>query len=83
MVDINHHLLVALGVGHRSLEKLCAISAERGFHTKLTGAGGGGCALTLVPEGMLWTYVTCGGLITNIWFYLYVLILDVVYRNRT
>lgn len=52
MIDINHYLLVALGVGHPTLETLCTISARNGFHSKLTGAGGGGCALTLVPEGM-------------------------------
>lgn len=47
---MNHHLLCALGVSHSSLNAVVAASEERGFACKLTGAGGGGCAITLLPS---------------------------------
>lgn len=53
LVLINHGLLMALGVLHPSLEQVriitdrCALGA-----TKLTGAGGGGCAITLLGENV-------------------------------
>jgi len=51
-VDENHQHLVALGVSHPSLEKIRTITAQKpyGLSTKLTGAGGGGCAVTLLPD---------------------------------
>ncbi|KAI9594657.1 ribosomal protein S5 domain 2-type protein [Syncephalis fuscata] len=51
LIDINHHLLAALGVGHPALEDVRQVTQKHGLITKLTGAGGGGCALTLVPDG--------------------------------
>lgn len=45
---MNHHLLCAIGVGHHSLDIVAAVSAAMGFACKLTGAGGGGCAITVV-----------------------------------
>lgn len=45
---INHHLLNALGVGHSSLDKVHHIACENGLTAKLTGAGGGGCAVVLL-----------------------------------
>ncbi|ABN64635.2 mevalonate kinase [Scheffersomyces stipitis CBS 6054] len=51
LVNINHGLLVALGVSHPSLEKVKIITdTSKLGSTKLTGAGGGGCAITLVDE---------------------------------
>ncbi|KAI8809078.1 mevalonate kinase-like protein [Cladochytrium replicatum] len=50
-ISINHALLNALGVSHPSLERVCEITARYRLHSKLTGAGGGGCALTLIPQG--------------------------------
>ena len=46
---INHGLLVSLGVSHPKLEHIRALVdyADIGW-TKLTGAGGGGCAITLL-----------------------------------
>lgn len=46
---INHGLLVSLGVSHPKLERIREIVdyADVGW-TKLTGAGGGGCAITLL-----------------------------------
>ncbi|GAA6079254.1 mevalonate kinase isoform X1 [Tachysurus ichikawai] len=40
-----------MGVGHTSLNTLCQVTLAHGLHSKLTGAGGGGCAITLLtPE---------------------------------
>ncbi|KAI5475406.1 cystathionine beta-lyase [Pseudohyphozyma bogoriensis] len=52
LIDENHSHLVTLGVGHPALE---AIKAKAGgapwnLHTKLTGSGGGGCAVTIIPD---------------------------------
>eukprot|EP01117_Protostelium_nocturnum_P012350 TRINITY_DN4551_c0_g1_i1.p1 TRINITY_DN4551_c0_g1~~TRINITY_DN4551_c0_g1_i1.p1 ORF type:complete len:402 (-),score=177.92 TRINITY_DN4551_c0_g1_i1:68-1273(-) len=46
LIDSNQQLLNKLGVGHQKLDEVCSISKEFGYHSKLTGAGGGGCALT-------------------------------------
>jgi len=51
LIDLNQQLLVTLGVSHASLDQLCHVTARHGMHSKLTGAGGGGCALTLVTPG--------------------------------
>ncbi|XP_061458271.1 mevalonate kinase [Rhineura floridana] len=48
LIDINQHHLDAIGVGHSSLDRVCLITASHGLHSKLTGAGGGGCAITLL-----------------------------------
>lgn len=55
LIDTNHAHLVTLGVGHSALEAIKAKTASQpwGLHTKLTGAGGGGCAVTIVPDGEL------------------------------
>ena len=49
LVSVNHGLLVSLGVSHPKLERLRQLvdTADAGW-TKLTGAGGGGCAFTLL-----------------------------------
>lgn len=52
LVRINHGLLVSLGVSHPKLERVRELVDHAGFGwTKLTGAGGGGCSLTLVKPG--------------------------------
>ncbi|XP_048370978.1 mevalonate kinase [Sphaerodactylus townsendi] len=48
LMDINQHHLNVMGVGHSSLDKVCQLTASHGLHSKLTGAGGGGCAVTLL-----------------------------------
>ncbi|KAM4808058.1 mevalonate kinase [Rhinophrynus dorsalis] len=48
LIDINQHHLNVIGVGHPSLDRLCQVTASHGLHSKLTGAGGGGCAITLI-----------------------------------
>lgn len=48
---MNQQLLNAVGVGHKTLNQVCGIAQERGMGAKLTGAGGGGCAIVLIPPG--------------------------------
>jgi len=52
LIDKNHGHLVNLGVSHPSLEAIRAKTAREPhkLSTKLTGAGGGGCAVTLLPD---------------------------------
>ncbi|KAJ7056569.1 Cys/Met metabolism PLP-dependent enzyme-domain-containing protein [Mycena amicta] len=52
LINENHQHLVTLGVSHPTLETIrsTAAAAPFGLSTKLTGAGGGGCAVTLVPD---------------------------------
>ncbi|XP_028170346.1 mevalonate kinase [Ostrinia furnacalis] len=47
--DMNHWLLGALGVSHPALETIRAAARARGLACKLTGAGGGGYAMVLIP----------------------------------
>ena len=53
LIDENHRLLDQLHVSHPSLEAVRRITGADAYNlaTKLTGAGGGGCAVTLIPEG--------------------------------
>ncbi|KIL64253.1 hypothetical protein M378DRAFT_106435 [Amanita muscaria Koide BX008] len=51
LIDENHGHLVTLGVSHPSLESIRETTADPyRLSTKLTGAGGGGCAVTLIPD---------------------------------
>jgi mevalonate kinase len=54
LMTVNHGLLTSLGVSHPRLERLRYLVNESGVGwTKLTGAGGGGCAITLLrPEAV-------------------------------
>ncbi|KAF2405349.1 mevalonate kinase [Trichodelitschia bisporula] len=54
LCTINHGLLVSLGVSHPKLERIRELIDGAGIGwTKLTGAGGGGCAITIVnPESL-------------------------------
>ncbi|KAJ1412256.1 GHMP kinase [Ochromonadaceae sp. CCMP2298] len=49
LMALNHGLLCALGVGHPALTAVVEASQALGFPCKLTGAGGGGCAIILSP----------------------------------
>ncbi|QIW99941.1 hypothetical protein AMS68_005459 [Peltaster fructicola] len=53
LMAVNHNLLASLGVSHPRLERLRYLVDQAGVGwTKLTGAGGGGCAITLLkPSG--------------------------------
>ena len=48
LIDMNQGLLSSLGVSHPSLERVVEVTAKHGLHTKLTGAGGGGFAFSLI-----------------------------------
>lgn len=51
LVRVNHGLLVGLGVSHPGLELIRSLSDSLEIgSTKLTGAGGGGCALTMLRK---------------------------------
>eukprot|EP01041_Mallomonas_annulata_P005142 gene5142-10278_t len=50
LFNVNHNLLCALGVGHSALTMVKEASMSLGLACKLTGAGGGGCAMTLLDS---------------------------------
>lgn len=52
LIEENHGHLVDLQVSHASLEAIRSTTAGKPWQlsTKLTGAGGGGCAVTLLPD---------------------------------
>lgn len=47
--DINQNLLRSLGVSHPALDDVINILASRNLHGKITGAGGGGYIISLIP----------------------------------
>ena len=51
LMDINHGILNAIGVGHPLLDKYVWIARKAGaLGAKLTGAGGGGCMIALAED---------------------------------
>lgn len=48
LIDLNHHQLCALGVSHQSLDQIHKVLMMFSLHSKLTGAGGGGCTFALL-----------------------------------
>ncbi|KAL7268036.1 Mevalonate kinase [Rhizina undulata] len=53
LIRINHGLLVSLGVSHPKLERIRELIDYSGIGwTKLTGAGGGGCSITLMKHNV-------------------------------
>jgi mevalonate kinase len=51
LFSMNQALLNGIGVGHAVLDRVCDVARAAGFPgAKLTGAGGGGCALVLLPS---------------------------------
>jgi len=53
LTRINHGLLVSLGVSHPKLERVRELIDHAGVGwTKLTGAGGGGCTITILKPGV-------------------------------
>jgi mevalonate kinase len=51
LMDVNQGILNAIGVGHPALDLVVKLSMSHNLHSKLTGAGGGGCAITFLPTG--------------------------------
>ncbi|XP_044740165.1 mevalonate kinase [Chrysoperla carnea] len=49
LMNINQALLCALNVSHETLDEICKIAKKYNLGGKLTGAGGGGYAIILLP----------------------------------
>ncbi|XP_037089321.1 mevalonate kinase-like [Pollicipes pollicipes] len=49
LVQMNQGLLSTLGVSHPALDAICLVAARHGLTAKLTGAGGGGFAIVMLP----------------------------------
>ncbi|KAH9689040.1 Mevalonate kinase [Citrus sinensis] len=68
LMEMNQGLLQCMGVSHSSIETVLRTTLKFKLASKLTGAGGGGCALTLLPTLLSATVVekvtteleTCG-----------------------
>lgn len=43
----------ALGVGHPAIDKVCRLATSLGLNAKLTGGGGGGCVIAILPFGKI------------------------------
>ena len=53
LITVNHGQLVSLGVSHPRLERIRELIDHAGIGwTKLTGAGGGGCAITILKPSL-------------------------------
>ncbi|MCO5556984.1 hypothetical protein L7F22_010539 [Adiantum nelumboides] len=50
LVGINQGLLQSMGVSHPTIDLICRTTAKYQLQSKLTGAGGGGCVLTIIPD---------------------------------
>ncbi|MBA0833272.1 hypothetical protein Goarm_017595, partial [Gossypium armourianum] len=55
LMEMNQGLLLSMGVSHASIENVLQTSMKYKLASKLTGAGGGGCVLTLLPTRILFT----------------------------
>ncbi|WVZ94425.1 hypothetical protein U9M48_040318 [Paspalum notatum var. saurae] len=49
LMEMNQGLLQSMGVSHSSIETVLRTTLKYNLVSKLTGAGGGGCVLTLIP----------------------------------
>ncbi|KAJ1909535.1 Mevalonate kinase, partial [Tieghemiomyces parasiticus] len=50
LIGLNHVLLSLLGVSHTALDTIRDVARRHGLAAKMTGGGGGGCALVWIPE---------------------------------
>ncbi|EPS72262.1 mevalonate kinase [Genlisea aurea] len=57
LMEMNQGLLQSMGVSHTSIETVIRTTSKYKLSTKLTGAGGGGCVLTLLPTLLSGTVV--------------------------
>lgn len=56
LMEMNQGLLQCMGVSHATIETVLRTTLKYKLASKLTGAGGGGCVLTLLPTCILFTY---------------------------
>lgn len=60
LMEMNQGLLQCMGVSHAAIETVLRTTLKYKLASKLTGAGGGGCVLTLLPTCILLTlYIVC------------------------
>ena len=52
-------MLNSIGVGHPNLDAIHSIAQQHGFACKLTGAGGGGCAIILLDMNTNQDQIKC------------------------
>ncbi|XAR52581.1 Mevalonate kinase [Bertholletia excelsa] len=57
LMEMNQGLLRCMGVSHASIETVLQTTLKYKLTSKLTGAGGGGCVLTLLPTSLAGTVV--------------------------
>ncbi|CAI9764292.1 unnamed protein product [Fraxinus pennsylvanica] len=57
LMEMNQGLLRCMGVSHASIETVLQSTLKYKLSSKLTGAGGGGCVLTLLPDLLSGTVV--------------------------
>ncbi|XP_022941719.1 mevalonate kinase-like isoform X1 [Cucurbita moschata] len=57
LMEMNQGLLQSMGVSHASIETVQRTTLKYKLASKLTGAGGGGCVLTLLPTSLSGTIV--------------------------
>nr|QEY10158.1 mevalonate kinase reductase [Scutellaria barbata] len=57
LMEMSQGLLQCMGVSHSSIENVIRTTLKYKLSTKLTGAGGGGCVLTLLPTLLSGTVV--------------------------
>uniref|UniRef100_A0A0D6R5K8 Mevalonate kinase n=1 Tax=Araucaria cunninghamii TaxID=56994 RepID=A0A0D6R5K8_ARACU len=50
LMEMNQGLLQCMGVSHPAIEAVLQTTSRYKLYSKLTGAGGGGCVLTLLPK---------------------------------
>ncbi|OMJ25720.1 Mevalonate kinase [Smittium culicis] len=48
LIKQNHDALAKLGVSHEKLEHIIDVSKKHGYSAKMTGGGGGGCAIVFI-----------------------------------
>lgn len=56
LMEMNQGLLQSMGVSHATIETVLRTTLKYKLASKLTGAGGGGCVLTLLPTCILFIY---------------------------